>query len=56
MLLDMKFFRPFFIRKFTQQELKEGKSTVTELTNKWYQDIQASPFLSDDSELDIQMD
>jgi len=56
MLLDLKFFRPFFIRKFTQQEMKEGKSTVTELTNKWYQDIQASPFLSDDSELDIQMD
>jgi len=56
MLLDMKFFRPFFIRKFTQQELKEGKSTVTELTNKWYQDIQSSPFHSDDSELDIEVD
>ena len=32
--------------RFTQQELKEGKLHVTELTDKWYQDIQASPLLS----------
>ena len=34
--------------RFTQQELKEGKLHVTELTDKWYQDIQASPLLSGD--------
>merc|ERR1719481_1555681 len=54
---DYKFLRPFFIRKFTQQELKDGKSHVTELTDKWYQDIQASPLLSSESdEIDLQID
>ena len=57
---DYKYLRPFFIRRFagkinyiyntvlrfTQQELKEGKLHVTELTDKWYHDIQASPLLS----------
>ena len=43
---DYKFFRPFFIRKFTQQELKDGKSHVTKLTDKWFHDIQVrSPFI-----------
>ena len=37
---------PFPAIRFTQQELKEGKLHVTELTDKWYQDIQASPLLS----------
>jgi len=54
---DYKYLRPFFIRRFTQQELKEGKLHVTELTDKWYQDIQASPLLSDSSEgIDLQID
>merc|ERR1719232_2079747 len=55
MYWDYKFFRPFFIRKFSQQELKDGKSHVTKLTDKWFHDIhdnQASPLLSDLSESD----
>merc|ERR550519_80981 len=52
---DYKFFRPFFIRKFTQQELKDGKSHVTRLTDKWFQDIQTSPLLSDLSDLEIDL-
>lgn len=47
MYWDYKFFRPFFIRKFSQQELKDGKSHVTKLTDKWFQDIQASPLISE---------
>ena len=39
-------FTPLPAIRFTQQELKEGKLHVTELTDKWYQDIQASPLLS----------
>jgi len=53
---DFKYLRPFFIRKFTQQELKDGKLHVAELTDKWFQDIQASPLLSDVSDLDLQID
>ena len=41
-----------FFCRFTQRELKDGKSHVTELTNKWFQDIHGgSPLvLSDDSD------
>jgi len=52
---DYRVLRPFFIRKFTQQELKDGKMHVTELTDKWYQDIQASPLLSTDSDIDLDL-
>jgi len=52
MYWDYKFFKPFFIRKFSQQELKDGKSHVTKLTDKWFKDIQASPLMSDISESD----
>lgn len=52
MYWDYRILRPFFIRKFSQQELKDGKMHVTELTDKWYQDIQASPLLSDMSDMD----
>jgi len=50
---DFKFFRPFFTRRFTQKELKEGKSHVTELTDKWFKDIRGSPLVLSDSEEDI---
>merc|ERR1712079_259412 len=57
---DYKFLRPFFIRKFSQQELKDGKSHVTKLTDQWSRDIQSSPtpLLSDisDIELDLNID
>jgi len=54
MYWDYKIFRPFFIRRFTQQELKDGKSHVTQLTDKWYKDIRASPVHSDLSLSDIE--
>merc|ERR1712121_632895 len=38
MYWDYQFLRPFFIRKFSQQELKDGKSHVTKLTDKWSRD------------------
>jgi len=54
---DYKYFRPFFIRRFTQQELKDGKMHVTDLTDKWFKDIQASPLLSDSSDdIDLHID
>lgn len=48
---DYKYFRPFFTRKFTQRELKEGKSHITELTDKWYKEIRGgSPLIMSESE------
>jgi len=55
MYWDFKYLRPFFIRKFSQQELKDGKSHVTKLTDKWFQDIQSSPLVSDLSDIDIDL-
>ena len=44
-------FSPLLYR-FTQRELKEGKSHITELTDKWLNDINRrdSPLLLSDSE------
>nr|XP_023016614.1 sodium/hydrogen exchanger 8 [Leptinotarsa decemlineata] len=45
---DLKYLIPFFTRRFTQQELKDCKSQMTDLTNQWYQAIRISPDQSDD--------
>ncbi|XP_022911606.2 sodium/hydrogen exchanger 8 isoform X2 [Onthophagus taurus] len=45
---DLKYFIPFFTRRFTQQELKDCKSQMTDLTNQWYQAIRISPLESDE--------
>lgn len=45
---DYKFFIPFFTRRFTQQELKDCKSQMTDLTNQWYQAIRISPIESEE--------
>lgn len=45
---DYKFFIPLFTRRFTQQELKDCKSQMTDLTNQWYQAIRISPIESDE--------
>eukprot|EP00090_Calanus_glacialis_P003661 TRINITY_DN12692_c0_g1_i1.p1 TRINITY_DN12692_c0_g1~~TRINITY_DN12692_c0_g1_i1.p1 ORF type:complete len:628 (-),score=203.27 TRINITY_DN12692_c0_g1_i1:152-2035(-) len=55
MYWDYKFLRPFFVRKFSQQELKDGKSHVTKLTDKWSRDIQSSPLVSDLSDMDMDL-
>ncbi|XP_074093743.1 na[+]/H[+] hydrogen exchanger 1 [Cotesia typhae] len=47
---DLKFFIPFFTRRFTQQELKDCKSQMTDLTNQWYQAIRISPVESDEDD------
>ena len=55
---DIKYLRPFFTRRFTQKELKQGKSRVTELTNKWFKDIQVEqePLMLSDSEEEFNQD
>lgn len=46
--LDFKILIPFFTRRFTQQELKDCKSQMNDLTNQWYQTIRLSPTETDD--------
>ncbi|KAK3923941.1 Sodium/hydrogen exchanger 8 [Frankliniella fusca] len=46
--LDIKILIPFFTRRFTQQELKDCKSQMNDLTNQWYQTIRLSPTETDD--------
>ncbi len=53
---DYKIFRPFFIRRFNQQELKDGKSYVNKLTDKWYKEIRSSPLQSDMEEFNLDLD
>ncbi|KAJ9587254.1 hypothetical protein L9F63_019233, partial [Diploptera punctata] len=45
---DIKYFIPFFTRRFTQQELKDCKSQMNDLTNQWYQAIRISPNETDE--------
>jgi len=52
---DYRIFRPFFIRRFNQQELRDGKSYVTKLTDKWYKEIRSSPVDSDLTDLDLDL-
>lgn len=37
--LDIKYFIPFFTRRFTNQELRDCKSQMAELQSKWYSAI-----------------
>jgi len=47
---DLAYFRPFFTRRFTQRELREGRSHVTRLTDKWIENLQGSPLVLSESE------
>ncbi|KAL8581137.1 hypothetical protein ACOMHN_033585 [Nucella lapillus] len=48
--LDVKYLVPFFTRRFTKQEVREGRSKVDSLTLKWYKEVRAAPSESEDDE------
>lgn len=50
-LFDAKYLMPFFTRRFTDQEVKDCRSQMTDLTNRWYQTVRR-PSDSDDDEQD----
>ena len=50
-VIRMSYFNENVLNRFTQKELKEGKSHVTELTDKWFKDIRGSPLVLSDSGL-----
>jgi len=39
--LDIKYLIPFFTRRFTKQEVKDGRNQMNNLTNAWYQELRA---------------
>jgi len=47
---DIKFLMPFFTRRFTEQEVKDCKSQMTDLTNRWYQAVRRPSDSEDESE------
>nr|XP_022320034.1 sodium/hydrogen exchanger 8-like isoform X1 [Crassostrea virginica] len=50
MKIDSKYLIPFFTRRFTQQEVKEGRTQINHLATQWYQDVRAVPSESDSDE------
>lgn len=48
--LDVKYLIPFFTRRFTQQEVREGRNQMDNLTNKWYKEVRAAPSESESDE------
>lgn len=45
--IDTKYLIPFFTRRFTKQEVKEGRTQINHLATQWYQDVRAVPSESD---------
>ncbi|XP_059139556.1 sodium/hydrogen exchanger 8-like [Physella acuta] len=48
--LDVRYLIPFFTKRFTQQEMREGRSQVDVLTNQWEMEVRAAPSESEDEE------
>ncbi|XP_063416588.1 sodium/hydrogen exchanger 8-like [Mytilus trossulus] len=45
---DAKYLVPFFTRRFTKQEVREGQTQMNYLTNQWFKDVKkVAPTMSD---------
>lgn len=51
--IDARYLTPFFTRRFTEQEVRDCKSQMTDLTNKWYQTVKR-PDLEDEDESEFE--
>jgi sodium/hydrogen exchanger 8 len=47
---DVKYLIPFFTRRFTKQEVKDGQAQMKTLTNQWYQELRAESEGDDEEE------
>ncbi|XP_050399408.1 sodium/hydrogen exchanger 8 isoform X2 [Patella vulgata] len=47
---DAKYLVPFFTRRFTKQQVRDGRTQMDKLTDKWYQDVRAAPSESESEE------
>ncbi|KAJ8303031.1 hypothetical protein KUTeg_019427 [Tegillarca granosa] len=52
--LDAKYLIPFLTRRFTQQEVREGRTQMDRLTNQWYKEVRAAPSESDSDEDEVE--
>ncbi|CAH1778714.1 unnamed protein product [Owenia fusiformis] len=53
MKIDAKYLIPFLTRRFTQQEVREGKRQMNNLTDQWYQEVRAAPSESEEEETEL---
>ncbi|CAG2118382.1 unnamed protein product, partial [Medioppia subpectinata] len=51
---DVKYLMPFFTRRFTEQEVKDCKSQMTDLTNRWYQTVRRPSDTEESEELCVE--
>ncbi|XP_054164933.1 sodium/hydrogen exchanger 8-like [Oppia nitens] len=51
---DVKYLMPFFTRRFTEQEVKDCKSQMTDLTNRWYQTVRRPSDTEESEEFNIE--
>jgi len=47
---DVQYLTPFFTRRFTEQEVRDCKSQMTDLTNKWYQTVKRPDSIEEEDE------
>ncbi|KAL5021976.1 hypothetical protein ScPMuIL_001131 [Solemya velum] len=52
--IDVKYLIPFFTRRFTQQEVRDGRVQMDNLTNQWYKDVRAAPSDSEEEDADAE--
>ncbi|XP_005102642.1 sodium/hydrogen exchanger 8 [Aplysia californica] len=52
--LDARYLIPFFTKRFTQQEVREGKSQVDLLTSQWQMEVRAAPSESDEENIEME--
>ena len=51
---DVKYLMPFFTRRFTEQEVKDCKSQMTDLTNRWYQAVRRPSDTEESEEFNVE--
>ncbi|CAM9794167.1 unnamed protein product [Lampetra planeri] len=51
--LDAKYLIPFFTRRITKEDLRNGRIQMRSLTNKWYAEVRQGPSGSEDEEHEL---
>ncbi|BFZ12958.1 hypothetical protein BsWGS_15997 [Bradybaena similaris] len=54
--LDARYLIPFFTKRFTQQEMREGRSQVDMLATQWQKEVRTAPSESEDDNENIEIE
>ncbi|XP_074645206.1 sodium/hydrogen exchanger 8-like [Tubulanus polymorphus] len=54
MKFDVQYLIPFFTRRFTQQEVREGKRQMNNLTDQWYKDVNVQSDTDIEEEIEVE--